>query len=330
MAGDSMLDLREAALRRLGDVSHEVSLLEAARFLTAVLRDDPGPDARLLLRLDSALAFTTSEVAEVEDEPEEGLVEIRARCLGLYGASSPLPHYISEELKERTPRAEAARALLDVVHGHLLKRYVDGIEELDLPHNFINGDQRWRRRVLAALGAVGNTQDLSYRQLVAMAPALMHGPGSKFSLEMALKTGLGSLLGDASLSVEELTGGWTELADEQLPKLGTETTRLGVHYFSGRHVQHPTGGAEIRITGLPNTKIELFSPGGKAYETVTAVAVMAAPSELSLRLLVEVSPRKHPELGHRRLGQDFWFPSGTGLERPLEFPINLKTDRRAD
>lgn len=317
------LDPRDTAVQEAVARAAEHPLQEIARFLFRVLRDGPQPHRKLTIRVEPSMGFTTSEVVAIDELSEHPMVELRTRSLGLFGAASPLPHYITEELEASTPRASAARAMLDAIHERLLLTYLEGGETLDIPNEFVCDESSdWRRRMIAVLGLVGPAAQMPVWRIVAMAPALLHGRGSRFSLEMALKLGLGELLGDATLCVDEFTGGWVERADEQVSRLGTHTALLGETFYSGRHVFHPGGGVNIRIAGLSDTHKSRFKEGAIGYKLIEAIASVAAPPEISVQLVVEVAPREHPMLGTRQLGVDFWFPSGSDNERPLEYLLD--------
>lgn len=321
------IDQRERAVEEVAARATEHPLLDTARFLFRVLRDGPRPHRQLTVRVEPSLGIVTSEIVSIESRPEA--VEVRTQSLGLFGASSPLPHYIVEELEAPTPRARAARGLLDAIHERLLRIYLEGVDTLDIPEAFVQeAHGYWHQRLIAVLGLVGPAAELPTWRIMAMAPALLHGRGSRFSLEMAIKLGLEDLLGEATVCVKELSGGWTERAQEQLSRLGTNTALLGETYFCGTHVYHPSASCDIRIAGLSEKQMEVFKEGALGYELVQVIAGVAASPAISVRLVIEVAPRQYPVLGARKLGEDFWFPSGSATERPLEYLLDSAEEQR--
>src|SRR5438046_10737079 len=85
----------------------------------------PGPAASELIRLrpDPSLAFPSGDVASLEqvtDSPDRFL--ITTTFLGLYGTTSPLPRFFSEQILwcQQHADGETRRAFLDLVHSPLL------------------------------------------------------------------------------------------------------------------------------------------------------------------------------------------------------------------
>jgi type VI secretion system protein ImpH len=107
---------------------HRFSFFQVIRLLRLfdsepfdVHRQEPFRSEQIKIRPDLSLAFPAADVANVENLSNETAdFEITATFLGLYGSSSPLPTFYSEDLLDEAIAAESVtRDFIDIVNARI-------------------------------------------------------------------------------------------------------------------------------------------------------------------------------------------------------------------
>ncbi len=135
------------AAAHISQEAHRYSLLQLVRWIKAT---HPNHQLRLRSSLKRGLAYLEVEKAWLEGETWY----LEVNWPGLYGSSSPVPAYITEQLLAQLEEAEQpARALLDLLNERLyevllvcLSRNYPAIRHLEWQ------DQRWMEQLFSLLG----------------------------------------------------------------------------------------------------------------------------------------------------------------------------------
>ncbi|WP_043302465.1 type VI secretion system baseplate subunit TssG, partial [Burkholderia humptydooensis] len=109
----------------LGEAKH-FAYFQAIRLLRRIVRERRDaaacrPDARMPIhtRPNLALSFPDTDIERI-DKAEDGGYRVVANFFGLYGVSSPLPTFYTEDLIDEAFKGRhAARSFLDVLHRAL-------------------------------------------------------------------------------------------------------------------------------------------------------------------------------------------------------------------
>jgi predicted component of type VI protein secretion system len=96
---------------------------QAVKLLNKLVQSKPreqGLAPRLLIQPELDLDYPKSDVARIRRDEESGNYELTARFFGLYGVSSPLPGFYTEELlDDEWDELGSRKAFFDVIHNHM-------------------------------------------------------------------------------------------------------------------------------------------------------------------------------------------------------------------
>lgn len=289
---------------------------------------------------DSSLAFSSADVAKLEDEEAPALDTAETRgerfrmtttFLGLSGTVSPMPDHFCDELAVEDADAPVRSRFLDLFHHRLLSLLYRGISRLDYPGEYETGAyDPWSRRVLSLLGAdafAADTPPAEARRLMRLAPLLVGRGRGPHVLRAAVEDDLGADLGpDATVSVREFVGRWIELEAGDQAHLGGASMCLGRNAILGRRIFDLTGKFQLLLGPVPYETMRRLLPGGDLNQRLHAVVklVTARPEECEAELTVAAGEAPGLRLdpsARQGLGRDSWLGKRAGEMKKMVVPI---------
>jgi len=284
---------------------------------------DASPEQEVIrFRHDPALAFSAADVVEVRELQRPALFsdpdcaerrgwEVVTTFLGLSGAVSPIPLYLSEEVAREDPETPQLRDFLDLFHHRLISLLYRARASRDVPNGWRrDGRDAWTPRLLALLGVdVGEPARggaLPAWRLLRLAPLLAERVVTADALEAVLEDALAEDLGDARVEIEPFAGAWVDIPAGDQVALGVRASRLG-ELVLGRRVYDAAGRFRVVIGPLTSEGHGRFTYGG-ALRRVTEVldALVAEPLEREIVLWLAADAAPQLRLGASRLGRDAW------------------------
>lgn len=323
------LDLKLDLLKQ----GHAFSFFQALRLLRLLggrqgpAGDGPGePDVRI--RPDLSLGFPASDIARIE-ETASGPAAFRMTVtfLGLYGVSSPLPTFYTEELiDEALSESSTARDFLDAIHHRLFillfrcwskyRPFVRIVEERD-------EDDLEKLFCLMGLG------EPELRRFAEKAPGLLRYVGL-FARHPRSAAGLAGMLRDAlggvSVKVVPCVPRKAVIPPDQRTLLGVSGGRLGVDCFVGHEVDDRMGKFRLKIGPLGADRFSSLLPGREEHGRLALLVglYLTDPLEYDLELVLAAGEAVTARPGAPRwssLGLDTWIFSGSDLgEAAVVFP----------
>ena len=310
-------------------------LFQAVRLLEAWLRrrgvSDPLGSRHLRFRSPLSLAFTPSEVADLQGEPrplapgdrtsEEVPEEwvLTPAGFGLLGASGALPIHYTELLQQRETRGRdadrtAARAFLDIFqhrstvlfyqawrkHRWTVPEDRDGLVRARQPLLALAGlgPAALQRRLGAEAGGVSDDA------IAFFAATLQRRPVSAASIQRLLAHYLG-----VPVEVNSFVGRWFTLAPEHRTLLGRSAGTLGAGAVLGERVWQRDLRMRLTLGPLAAGTWERFLPGGAGARALKEWLGLLAGGALEFEVRLSLQPeavhgtRLDPEHGSR-LGWD--------------------------
>jgi len=281
-------------------------------------------DERIRFRPEVSLAFPATDVAEVDTVPgEEGgpaKYRVTTTFLGLYGSTSPLPSFYTEQLLGSEEGADRVRAFLDLFHHRLLSLFYRCWSKYRYPVGFsVDGSDAFTRRVMAlvGLGTTGLAEQtgLPAIRLLRYAGLLTQLPPSAAALEAMLRDAFDGV----PVCVEPCTGRWARIAPSQRAQLGRRNTRLGVDCTVGEAVFSRSDSFRICIGPMPYQALLGFLPDGPAFATLEPLVrlLVRDPLEFDLQLTVHgtgIPLLRLDSSGERRLGWNTWLRARDDVE----------------
>ena len=317
-------DLKLELLRE----AHAFSFFQVMRLLrlfgrdSTEIEDTASAEAdNIRIRPKLSLAFPPADVDTIEerDDDKDPRFLVTANFLGLYGTSSPLPTFYSEDLMDEAALDESvARDFIDIINHRLFllffrcwskyRQFLQVVEEKD---------PRYLERLFSLLGL----GEEALRDDIPDAYGLIRYIGL-FTQFPRSAVGLKTLLQDAldvmPVEVISCVKRKARIPKDQRLLLGVAGNLLGGDSFLGREIEDRMGKFRILIGPLNRKTFRGFLPGGDGYEKLVSLTKLyvVEPLEYDLELIISERQVKTVCLGApewSRLGLDTWTFSGDEL-----------------
>jgi type VI secretion system protein ImpH len=278
--------------------------------------------SHIRIRPKLSLAFPPSDVDSIEELDEEDLrFLVNTTFLGLYGTSSPLPVFYTEDLMDESSSDESvSRDFLDIFNHRLFlllfkcwskyRQHLKVVEEQDSQY-------LERLFCLVGLGEPAFRESIPdpYR-LIRYAGLFTQYPRSSLGLQTLLKDALGGI----TVTVIPCVQTKAAVPEDQRFCLGISGCVLGRDCFVGQECVDAMGTFRIRIGPLQQDQYQGFLPGGKQYQLLTFLTnlYLVEPLKYEVECILSAVKLSPVCLGAPKwsaLGMDTWMFSG---EAPAE------------
>lgn len=300
--------------------SEQSGIEDAERSTVALLRRTVR--TRPLLSLD----FPATDIVSVEEtDPDNGQglsngihYLITATFLGLYGSSSPLPSYYTEDLlSEAMDDMSVTRDFIDIINAPLYpllyqcwSKYRLGVKILE------EEDPRTLERLYCLLGFGDETA----RRVCENCYGLLRYIGL-FSQNPRSAVGLKSLLSDAldenQMAVIPCVARRARIPSDQLCRLGGSANRLGNDAYAGDRIKDRMGKFRVRIGPLDWAGFHKWLPDTPRFARMSHLIrlYIDQPLEWDMELVISAKEAQTSCLGDSdgsRLGWDTWLSAIEG------------------
>jgi type VI secretion system protein ImpG len=278
--------------------------------------DVPWQD-RVRIRPELSLAFPAADVARVISDGTGLLVE--NTFLGLYGVSSPLPtFYTEDQLDEAAADSSVSRDFLDIIHQRLYQIFFECLNKYRLLNRVVEEEKSPDLERLFCLIGLGEKES---RDNIADAGLLLRYCGL-FCQFPRSALGLQTLLRDAleisCLEVEQCVLRRVPIPEDQQTRLGISNICLGVSTVLGSEVADRMGKFRIHIGPLSKKEFDSLLPGTPRHDKLARLIglYITDPLEYDLKLIMAAGEARPICLGDPdgpRLGLNSWCFSGETL-----------------
>ncbi len=305
-----LLQQRYGRGHRVGDVG---------KFVTEPIRFRP----------DTALSFSASDIVAIapwgDRDKSDPCYEVKVTFMGLYGVTSPLPSFYSEEVlwNETADDQDLAKEFLDLVHHRLLsllyrawEKYRYSIQFSEHPRDRVT--MRFLGLVGLATPEVENHVGLSGHHWLKFAGLLTQQPRSASGLESVLQ----HWLRVGRVSIRQCTGGWVDIHRGQQIQLGKKNHRLGQSTILGRQILSPASRISIHIGTVSYLTLNAFLPDKPLFHRLVALIRFFLKEWIETELIWEINSVSIPPLvlgkcsreETPRLGWNTWLGRGPMTE----------------
>jgi type VI secretion system protein ImpH len=320
-------DIKPSLLLELLREGHGFTYFQILRLLRLFSRErsknlEPKSIEDLIwIRPNLSLAFPPADVKKVEerDGPEAPHFIATADFLGLYGTSSPLPTFYTEDLMSEASEDETtAREFFDIVNGRLFqllfkcmmkyKQFLQVAEDE-------NDEIVERLYCLLGIGEKSLRKDIRKPQkLLRYIGLFTQFPKSALGLQTLLSDALGQL--PVEISPCQLRR--AKIPEDQRMKFGSTIGTLGVDSIVGEEIDDRMGKFRVQVGPLKGDVFPNFFPGGAHYEDMVALTRLYVldPLDFDLEIILAEGEARPISLGApewSRLGWDTWSFSGDTL-----------------
>lgn len=306
--------------RKLLNEGHEFSFYQVMRLLKALGDEDlhRRSPTHVRVRPELSLAFPAADIAKIEqNERDSGpAYTVTTTFLGLYGSSSPLPTFYTEDLlMEASEDESVTRDFLDILNQPLYdllfkcwtkyRLFIEVVEEQ-------SDNQIERLFCLLGLGCPELIRDLpeAYRLIRYLGIFTQH-PRSA----VGLKTILRDIIKGMPIELDPCLPRMAQIPEEQRCYLGISGSTLGVDTFIGKEILDRTGRFRLKIGPLTKEQFKELLPGGETHRMMVMVTdfYLATSLDYDMEVSLYVSEVRSTCLGASdwsRLGYDTWIFSG--------------------
>lgn len=313
----------------LEDVLNDASryaFFQVMRLLRQRFPDEQQLRDRVRVRPALSLAFPDTDI-ERAHEDAQGRFHIEANFFGLYGVTSPLPTFYTEDLIQESMQGYSAmRDFLDILHASLYPLLYRAWEKYRLW--LLVGEQGDRRRLNQLYALIGTADTPSWEAdsdaMLPFAGLLSARPRSALGLQSLLQ----GMLQNTSVKVVSCVARWVAIPAAARTGLGLQASTLGEDSVLGEQVRDCAGNIDIEIGPLAAADFHALLPGARGHARMARVVAWYLPTPLRCRLLlwIEPSARQSACLGEQwaRLGHNTWLGNGAHprlAPRPVCFPL---------
>jgi type VI secretion system protein ImpH len=260
------------------------------------------------------LAFPASDVESIQElgDPKDPRFLITANFLGLYGATSPLPTFYTEELIDEAAEDESvSRDFIDILNQRLFAllfecwgKYRQSLKVVEEKNSaYID-----RLFCLLGLGEVSFRKDIPQPQrLLRYIGLFTQFPRSSVGLKTLLKDTLRGMPIEIIPCVERIA----KIPQSQTLRLAESACRVGMDTYLGDELTDRMGRFRIRLGPLTRSAFRRFSPGSEDFNRVCFLTDMyfVEPFEYELELILAEGEALTACLGdpdRATLGVDAW------------------------
>lgn len=287
----------------------DYAFFQALRLLRLRFPDDNAFSDGVRVRPGLGLGFPESDILAI-DQDDSGRYHLQASFFGLYGVTSPLPTFYTEDLiDEQLQGRSAGRDFLDIVHAALYPLLFRAWEKHRLWMAI--GERRDLSRLNLVRSLIGLADaDPQWRQhapqLVRYAGIFNQFPRSALGLEQLLSS---TLDGDP-VEIVPCVLTQVPIDDQSRCRLGLQGNVLGQDSLLGQQVSDRTSTLDIRIGPLNALRFHLLMPGAALYKRIERLTALYLHTPLKCRLVLSLKPEQQrgTRLGDswQRLGTNTW------------------------
>ena len=316
-------NLRESLLKE----GASYSFFQAVRLIRLILRrqekrgvkDAASIEGRFLrIRPELTLGFPSADIARIEgiplDEDNRRFI-IYTTFLGLYGTSSPLPSFYTEDLlREAADDKSVTRDFIDIINSAVYPLFIRTLLKYNLFLQICEEENReYLERIYCLMGMHGTKcQSLegeeARRSLLRYGGILSQYPRSA----LGLKTMLSDSLDGIPVFIRQCIPQMVPVPDDQRASLGLANVTLGEDMYLGSEIADCMGKFRIIIGPIPPEMVAEYLPGGSVLQRAVFLvdSYLNTPLEYDFELLFHQAGIPALSLGEpcsSVLGVNSWF-----------------------
>ncbi len=280
----------------------------------------------------ATLAFSGSDVLSMKVSESERIHHIATTFLGLTGSCSPLPLHMVEEVLHDSLDGGAMSPFLDVFHHRLISLLYRLVNRYRMADELrADGQDLWSARLFALGGGECLDPSLERSALLGLMPIFGSKSRSAESLRAALEYLLEDVLDTRGVHIVQCSGDYIGLSTDQVTRLGTQNSRLGLSTVLGERVRCRDASVTVRLFLARYDDCERFLDGGDLSEQVSKLMSYFVRDLLDWKLELVFRDSSVPKcsLGgsKTRLGLGTWLgnnaDSGVSSSKATERTINI-------
>jgi len=300
--------------------SKSFNFFQAVRLLRLLASRDGNRDASIRMRPKLSLSFPESDVASIRKvDDERAAFQMDLTFLGLYGPSSPLPTFYTEDLLDESAEEESVtRDFLDILNQRIYELFFSCWSKYHHYMRIAEEDDEWAKERLYSLLGLGEKE---VRETLPGSFELIRYIGlfTQFPRSaLGLKTLLRDALNIDAIDIEPCIPRWVDIPEDQRARLGQAPCRMGTDIFVGSQIQDRMTKFRIRVGPLKKRAFQELMPGMPKHELLVRLVRLYVTDSLEydLNLALKSGQAQKTCLGGAQwstLGLDTWAFSAESL-----------------
>lgn len=255
--------------------------------------------------------YPQSDIAEISKLQGDNQYQITTTFFGLYGVSSPLPGFYTEELlDDEWDELENRKNFLDVIHNHLYPLLYQAWLKYKFPANTVEFESKKYWEIIFSL--IGLPE--AFRQGQAQYGYLLRYSGilSQRSKSMqGLQAILSDYFQDLEVTIQPCVERVVPIVHKQRCLLGIQNNHLGESSCIGQQVADRTGKFNVLLGPVNKQQFEKILTEKKALKFIQSILTvyLTQPLKFNVILILNSGVLQSTQLGQSNwseLGQSTW------------------------
>ena len=283
----------------------------------------------LNIRPELSLDFPDADISGIEESDKNSGFNVTTTFMGLYGVSSPLPTFITEDLlDEEWDEQSCQRGFLDIFHHQLYPLLYQAWYKYRFSHNAVEAKNEAYWQIIFSLFGIGSEEFLESVDnpyvLMRYAGILMQQPKSPAGLETILQ----DYLGNTSIKIIPCVRRTVSITEDQQLHIGKQANTLGKDTMLGGEIDDLSGKFTIAIGPMDETTFHTYFSNQETINFIKQLShfYLSLPLDIDVKLIIEKNSAKSPMLGGAQwssLGETTWLLAHSNPDDTLEISLPL-------
>lgn len=280
------------------------------------------PEKALRFKVNPNLSFPPGDIEtlELSGQEEQSRAEMTLNLMGLHGAGSPVPAYITEYVAQHQDEPDALRDFLDIFNHRLIGLLYDAWQKYRYYLSYEeNASDRLSARFFSFIGMGLNelrkAHPLQWSRLLAYSGLVAFKSDAAGSLERILR----HYFSLREITIVPCIERTVNIHEDQQNRLGVSHSFLAQDCILGETIQDQTGKFRILLSNLSWERFTSFLPDAQNFTDLRMLVTTVLRSRLYFEIELRLRPEEIPPLhigqeAITRLGWSTWLgENGNGI-----------------
>ncbi|MDU0111679.1 type VI secretion system baseplate subunit TssG [Psychrosphaera aquimarina] len=282
---------------------------------------DKGQDPSMMIRIrpELSMSLNRSQIVSVT-KTEDGVFDVITNFMGLYGASSPLPNFYTDELIELEQEDQtSARTFLDVIHQRLYQLYGEAQNKYNIITSVVEQQQSIFSQLLHTFTGSRDSQlqqaHPDANQLISYLGLLSSSQRSAEGLQVLLE----GFLNNISVIVEQCVERSVSIPTKHQSSLGNNACLLGENALLGNKLTDRKSKIIIHLGPLSQDQFDKLVNDKTQWNMMLQLikTYLNTPLEVDIKIALIARAAQGVALGDTKwcqLGYDTWLLDNKPLD----------------
>jgi len=303
-------------IQSLTENPESFSFFQVIRLLQRITKESDSKNTQLRILPELSLSHPNSDVTAIKKLPDDNGFEVSTTFLGLYGTSSPLPVWYTEELIEAELEDNtSAKSLIDVFQQRINTLFYQSSTKYRLLPKLIEERSDFYSKMLFRLIGI-KKEDCQEalpdpHQILRYILLFRQQPRSAAGLEALLEDALKEI----QVKVIQCVNRKVQIPEFQRLVLGKQSNTLGLDAMLGDEIEDSVGKMIIQIGPVSLERFHNLLNGSQESKIMFFLieSYINVPLECDLQIVLAKDDAKTVKLGNPHLsclGKNSWMFSG--------------------